>query len=92
MSPTRRHASLGHLSSGLGMFGCIDTHVHRKMVRMQLRIMSPSDLHPFGSSQERPVARRWSRERTGRGGDDRPTGNARVAARMVRMNIMVVRR
>jgi hypothetical protein len=34
------------------MLGCTETHVHKRMVRTQLRMMSTSDLHPLGSSQE----------------------------------------
>jgi hypothetical protein len=51
-SPTRRIATLGHLSSGLGMLGCMEAQVHNRMVAIQLLIMSPRDLHPSGSLQE----------------------------------------
>jgi len=50
MSLMRRNAMLGHLSSGLGMFGCTEAHVHKKMVSKELCIMFQSDLRPRGSS------------------------------------------
>jgi len=90
MSPTRRNASLGHLSSGLGMFGCMDTQVHKRIVRMQLRMMFPSDLHPFGSSQEGPGASSCSGET--RDSDCRPRGDAWVTAKIAKMSIMMARR
>jgi hypothetical protein len=52
MSPTRRNAILGHLSLGLGMLGCTDAQVHKKMVSAQLRIMPQSDLEPSGLLQD----------------------------------------
>jgi hypothetical protein len=70
------------------MFGCMDTHVHRKIVMTQLRMMSTSDLHPLGSSQE-GLGLDVGQERQ-EVVNCRPTGDARVAARMARMMIMVV--
>jgi hypothetical protein len=52
MSPIRRNVTLGHPSSGLGILGCTETHVHKKIVRAQLRIMSQSDLQLLGSLQD----------------------------------------
>jgi hypothetical protein len=86
ISPIRRSVILGHLSSGLGMLGCTETHVHRRIVRIQLRIMSTSDLHPSGSSQDGDCSRSIEMLGVPR----RPTGDARVAARIARRIIMVV--
>jgi len=78
---------LGQLSSGPGIFGCTEAHVHKKMVIRELCIMFQSDLHPWGSSQEDA----WVSSLNIRG-DDIARGDARVAARMARMNIIVVQK
>jgi len=84
ISPTRRNVILGHFSSGPGMLGCTEAHVHKRVVRTQLQIMSVSDLHPWGSSQDGDCRR--SREMSD--APRRPTGDARVAARIARRTIM----